>query len=101
MLLSRVAAAMLSVALVLFALDEYDSPEVAGAAAFFSLFPGLIAAPVVGALLDRVGRLPLIRADYVVTAASLVAISILSLASALPAAVLLVIVCLFGVTFMF
>jgi MFS family permease len=101
MVLARVAAAMLSVALVLYALDEYDSPKVAGAAAFFSLFPGLVAAPVVGALLDRVGRLPLIRADYVVTAGALVAISILSFASALPAAAFLAIVCLFGVTYMF
>lgn len=101
MVLARVAAAMLSVSLVLHALDEYDSPKVAGAAAFFSLFPGLVAAPVVGALLDRVGRLPLIRTDYVVTAAALVAISLLSLASILPAPAYLAIVCLFGFTYMF
>ncbi len=101
MLLARVAAAMLSVAIVLFALNEYDSPKLAGAAAFCSLFPGLVAAPVVGALLDSVGRLPLIRADYVVTTGALVAISLLSSASALPASAFLAIVCLFGVTYMF
>jgi hypothetical protein len=36
---------MLEVALVLFALLEYDSPAVAGAAAFLSSVPGLVAAP--------------------------------------------------------
>lgn len=100
MVLGRVAGAMLSIALVLVALEEYSS-AVAGAAAALSLIPGLLAAPLVGALLDRWGRVRLIRLDYVVTAAALVLISALSFASALPAAVLLAIVAVFGLTQMF
>lgn len=101
MLVARVAAAMLAVTLVLFALDEYDSPAIAGAAAALSLFPGLVAAPVVGALLDRLGRLRLIRVDYAATAAALLAISAFALADALAAGVFLAIVVVFGLTQMF
>lgn len=96
----RIAAAMLSIALVLFALDVY-SARVAGAAAALALIPGLLAAPVIGALLDRWGRVRLIRLDYLVTAASLVVISLLSMSSALPATAFLAIVAVFGLTQMF
>ena len=100
MVAGRVAGAMLAIALVLFALEQY-SPSVAGVAAALSLVPGLVAAPLVGTLLDRWGRVRLIRLDYLVTAAALVLISALSFASALPAAILLSIVAVFGLTQMF
>lgn len=100
MVAGRVAGAMLAIALVLFALEQY-SPSVAGVAAALSLVPGLVGAPFVGALLDRWGRVRLIRLDYLVSAAALVLISALSFASALPAALLLAIVAVFGLTQMF
>ena len=99
--LGRVAIGMLEIAVVLFALDEYDSPALAGAAAFLGVFPGLVAAPVVGALLDRFGRVRMICIDYLTLAAALLLISALSLASELPAPLFLVIVTSFGITQMF
>jgi MFS family permease len=100
MFAGRTAGAMLSIALVLFALTEY-SAQVAGVAAALSLVPGLVTAPLIGALLDRWGRTRLIRIDYVVTSMSLVLISVLSLASSLPTAPFLAIVAVFGLTQMF
>jgi MFS family permease len=98
--LGRIASEMLRIAMVLYALDEY-SAAVAGAAGALSILPGLVAAPLVGALLDRWGRVRLIGLDFVVTAASLVLISVLALESALPAGLFLAIVAVFGLTYMF
>ena len=53
MQISRIATSMLSIALVLFVLAEYDSPALAGLVTFASIFPGLLVAPIAGALLDR------------------------------------------------
>src|SRR5690242_21099617 len=65
MQLGRIAGSALPIVLVLYALTIYDSPPLAGALTFLILFPGLAAAPVIGALLDRIGRLRLIRLDYI------------------------------------
>ena len=75
---------MVSVALVLFVLTEYDSPALAGIVTFASIFPGLLVAPIAGALLDRHGRVRLIILDYVVALASMVLIGVLALEDALP-----------------
>src|SRR3954468_23883830 len=64
--LGRIAGSALPIVLVLYALTIYQSPPLAGALTFLILFPGLVAAPVIGALLDRLGRLRLIRIDYAV-----------------------------------
>lgn len=69
---------MLSLALVLFVLSRYRSPQLAGAATFLLLFPGLLCAPIAGALLDRHLRTRLITLDYAVAAMSLFAIALLS-----------------------
>jgi hypothetical protein len=60
MLIARIAQSMVSVTIVLFTLSVYKSAQLAGLAAFFSLFPGLIVSPVAGALLDRHGRTRLV-----------------------------------------
>lgn len=82
---------MLRVGLILFVLSRYHSPELAGAATFLLLFPGLLAAPVAGVLLDRHGRTRLITLDYLVAAAAFFAIAGLSAFHALPPPLLLVI----------
>ena len=82
---------MLRVSLVLFVLSRYHSPQLAGAATFLLLFPGLLVAPIAGALLDRHGRTRLIALDYSVAAAALFAVAVLSVAHLLPPALLLAI----------
>ena len=88
MQLARIAQSMVGVALVLFTLAEYDSAPLAGLVTFASVFPGLIASPIAGALLDRYGRVRLIALDYVVACAALMLVALLSAADALPAALL-------------
>jgi MFS family permease len=88
MQLSRIAQAMVGVALVLFTLNEYHSPALTGAVTFASVLPGLIVAPVAGVLLDRHGRTRLVILDYVVALLAMVAIGGLALAHALSVPVL-------------
>jgi MFS family permease len=84
MLLSRVAQSMVSVALVLFTLREYDSAVLAGVVTFTSIFPGLLVAPIAGALLDRHGRVRLVMLDYAVALAAFLLIGALALVGSLP-----------------
>ncbi len=42
MQIARVAQSMVGVALVLFTLEAYDSPALAGLVTFVSVFPGLV-----------------------------------------------------------
>ncbi|HUQ78879.1 MAG TPA: MFS transporter [Patescibacteria group bacterium] len=91
MQLSRIAQSMVGVALVLFTLDEFHSPALTGIVTFASVFPGLLVAPIAGALLDRHGRTKLVIVDYAVALLALVLIGGLALADALPVPVLLAI----------
>jgi MFS family permease len=77
----RIAQAMLPVALVLLALTNFASPALAGAFTFLTVFPGLLAAPFVGALIDRFGKVASIRVDYVAGAVVTALIATLPLAS--------------------
>ncbi len=99
MLLARIAGQMTSLILVLFALDRYGSPAVAGAATFLAVFPGLVGSPIAGALLDRHGRTRLVVLDYAVAALSLALIAVLALLGALPVPLLLLIVTVTSFTF--
>src|SRR5262245_37942441 len=91
MQIARIAQSMVSVAIVLFALENYGSSSIAGLAAYFSLFPGLLVSPIAGALLDRHGRTRLVALDYVMALASLIMLGVLSMLGALPAWLLIVI----------
>src|SRR5438034_6377578 len=99
MMLGRTASSMVSLILVLFALDRYQSAAVAGAATFLSIAPGLLVSPIAGALLDRHGRTRLIFVDYVVAATALVLIAVLDAAGSLPIPLLLLIVTAHSLTF--
>jgi MFS family permease len=88
---ARIAQAMVGLALVLFTLDRYHSPELAGLVTFAGIAPGLLASPIAGALLDRHGRTRLIALDFVIAAASLALIGGLALGDLLPAWLLVVI----------
>ena len=98
-MLGRTASSMVSLILVLFALDRYQSAAVAGAATFLSIAPGLLVSPIAGALLDRHGRTRLIFVDYVVAATALVLIAVLDAAGSLPVPLLLLIVTAHSLTF--
>ncbi len=91
MAVARIAGAMVSIAIVLFTLSAYRSPELAGAVLFASIMPGLLVSPIAGALLDRHGRTRLVMLDYFVGAGSLALIGGLALAGALPPWLLVVI----------
>jgi len=99
MVLARVAGQMTSLIIVLFALERYGSPAVAGAATFLAIFPGLVGSPIAGALLDRHGRTRLVVLDYTVAAISLALIALLALLDALPVPLLLLIVTITSLTF--
>ena len=82
---------MLALSLVLFVLARYHSPQLAGAATFLLLFPGLLVAPIAGALLDRHGRTRLIAIDYGVAAVAMFSVAALSASHLLRPAALLAI----------
>jgi MFS family permease len=91
MQIARIGQAMMSVTFVLFALETYHSPSLAGIATFCVIFPGLVVSPIAGALLDRHGRTRLVVLDYLVALASLTLIGVLGFAGMLPAWLLMVI----------
>jgi MFS family permease len=91
MQLARIAQSMVGVAIVLFTLQEYRSPQLAGVVTFAAVFPGLVVSPIAGALLDRHGRTRLILLDYALQLVALSLIGGLALAHALPATVLVLI----------
>jgi MFS family permease len=98
LLLGRVGGSMTFVALVLFVLERYHSPQLAGATAFTAALPGVVVSPLAGALLDRYGRARLVVLDYTVAAATLGLIASLSALHALPPPLLLAIVAISSLT---
>jgi len=77
---------------VLFVLDRYHSPALAGFTVFAATAPGVIVSPLAGALLDRHGRKWLIVLDQVVAAIALFLVGALALGNLLPPPLLLGIV---------
>ncbi len=84
MIIARIAQSMVAIAIVLFTLEEYGSPALTGIVTLAATLPGLLVSPIAGALLDRHGRMRLIRLDYVVAMVALALIAVLSLLDALP-----------------
>jgi MFS family permease len=99
MLLARTATTMVQLILVLFALERFHSPGLAGAVTFLALAPGLLMSPIAGALLDRHGRVKLMVVDYVVAATALALIVGLGAADVLSEILLLSIVTVMSLTF--
>ena len=97
LLLGRLGGQMLLVALVLFTLSSYHSPELAGGVAALSILPGLLISPLMGALLDRHSRARLILLDYLLGALCLFSLALLA-NHFLPPALLLTIVAVASLT---
>jgi MFS family permease len=98
MQIARIAQSMVGLALVLFTLAHYHSPELAGLVTFAGIAPGLAVSPIAGALLDRHGRTRLITLDFVIASASLALIGALALVDALPAWLLIAIAAISALT---
>jgi len=91
-LLVRAGASMWQLALVLFVLQRYESPSLAGLSVFLAIAPGVIVSPLAGALLDRYGRVRLMVSDYAASAIALTGIVVLAnLHAPLPAILALVV----------
>lgn len=97
-LVSRLAGAMGSVALVLFVLDRLQSPWLAGLAVTAAWLPGLLFSPIAGALLDRHGHARLAALDFTIGAAGSLALVAADRTGALSAGLLLVLVGLSSLT---
>src|SRR5260370_23179362 len=89
---------MWEIVLVLFVLQRYQSPSLAGLTVLLAILPGLALSPVAGALLDRQGRVRLMSLAYGVTAGLMATIVVLSLGHRLPPPLLLLIVSVLGVS---
>ncbi len=98
MQIARIAQSMVSVTIVLFTLATYRSPQLAGLATFFAIFPGLLVSPIAGALLDRHGRTRLVVLDYIVALACLILTGVLALMGMLPPWLLMIIAAIASLT---
>lgn len=74
--LSRLAARMFALAIVLYILNRFQSPELAGWMSFAALAPGLAVSPLAGALLDRIGAVQAVALDMAAGGMLLLAIAI-------------------------
>lgn len=98
MQVARIGQAMVGVAIVLFTLTRYHSPELAGFVTFIGIAPGLLVSPIAGAILDRHGRVRFIVLDYVIALLSLGMIGALALVDALPEWLLILIAAVSSLT---
>ena len=90
---------MLQLVLVLFVLQRFHSPTLAGLTVFLSIAPGIVVSPLAGALLDRHGRVRLITLDYLVGAATITAIVVFDASTTLNPFLLLLLVTVGSLTF--
>jgi MFS family permease len=90
---------MTQLALVLFVLQRFHSPALAGVTVFLAVAPGVAVSPIAGAMLDRYGRVRLITLDYLVAALTLGAIVGFDATGRLTPAVLLPIVTVGSLTY--
>ena len=96
--LSRLASRMFVLAIVLYVLDRFGSPVLAGWVAFASMAPGLVVSPLAGALLDRLGAAKAIVLDMAASTALLLALAATDIAGLVTAPLLLGFVALYSLT---
>jgi MFS family permease len=98
-ILARTASQMMLLTLVLFVLQRFHSPTLAGITVFVSIAPGIALSPIAGALLDRHGRVRLITLDYLVGFVTLALIAGLDLSGRVTPWALLPIVTISSLTY--
>ena len=89
-LLARMAGSLFQVALVLYVLETFHAPALAGLAVFVAVAPGLLVSPIAGALLDRHGRVRMILCDYMVAMVTMLLLATFAALRLLTPPVLLV-----------
>jgi len=98
MVCARLGGSMIQLTSILFVLEHYHSPALAGLVGLCAGLSGILVSPLAGALLDRYGRVRLICLDYGVGVATTVALPLLAEARLLPSWLLLVLVTLSGLS---
>ena len=98
-MVARTATQMMLLTLVLFVLQRFHSPSLAGITVFLAIAPGVALSPIAGALLDRHGRVRLITLDYLIGFVALALIAALDLSGRLTPGMLLPIVTVSSVTY--
>ena len=96
--LSRLGGRMVTLAIVLYALERFHSPTLVGWVAFASLAPGLAVSPLAGALLDRLGSVNAIAVDMIASALLLFVFVAASLGGTMTVPVMMSLVALFSLT---
>lgn len=96
--LSRLAGRIFSLAIVLYVLDRFGSPVLAGWVAFASMAPGLLISPLAGALLDRLGAAKAIVIDMAASALLLLGLGLADVAGSVTEPLLLTLVTLYSFT---
>ena len=96
--LARLAERMLTLVLVLYALDRFHSAPLAGWVGFAAMAPGLLVSPLAGALLDRLGSAPAIAVDMACSAGCVLLLSLLAVADADSASSLVILVAVYSLT---
>ncbi len=98
MLLARLGGQMWGLALILFVLERFHSPSLAGIVGLVGMLPGLVLSPLAGALLDRYGRVHLVIVDYLVGALTGLALAVLATTGVLAPWLLVLVVGLSSLT---
>jgi MFS family permease len=96
--LGRMGEAMWSLTLILFVLQRFHSPALAGIVSFAAWMPGLLLSPLGGVLIDRFGRVRMIALDLSVGVLTVLAIVTLTVTGTLTVATLLVVVGVSSIT---
>lgn len=96
--LSRLASRMFGLVIILYILQRFDSPVLAGWAVFTGMMPGLVISPLAGSLLDRMGAAKAIVIDMAMSAGLLLALAVADMAGAVTAPLLLAFVAVFSLT---
>jgi MFS family permease len=96
--LSRLAGRMFTLAIILYALERFRSPVLAGWLSFAAMAPGLAVSPLAGALLDRYGAARAIAIDMAASAACLIALVVSDRLGVASAPLLMVLVTLFSLS---
>jgi predicted MFS family arabinose efflux permease len=89
---------MVTLAIILFAIDRFHVPALVGWVAFASLAPGLAISPLAGAMLDRIGNVSAIAVDMIASAALLLLFVGASAGGAMHPPLMLLLVALFSLT---